>query len=118
RDLVGDERRGKHSPRFAARGVKPDRCGHDLGEFLISQLTANLPRQLLLCQPDGRNDASLRRHTTLACARAASPSRARGRRRLTGRLNTRAALRPRMLRLAWSLRNGSEAIALGGAEPQ
>src|SRR4051794_6366439 len=50
--------------------------------------------------------------------RDASTSFAFGRRRLTGRLNSRAALSPRMLRLACSDRNGSVVTDDGGSKSQ
>src|SRR5215510_12477825 len=50
--------------------------------------------------------------------RDASTSFAFGRRRLTSRLNSRAALSPRMLRLACSERNGKVVIEDGGSKSQ
>ena len=50
--------------------------------------------------------------------RAASTAFASGRLRFTSSLNRRAALSPKMLRLACSERNGSVVIALGGSKSQ
>src|SRR5262249_24482639 len=57
-------------------------------------------------------------HGYCASWRAASTSLARGRRRSTGRLETAAALRPRMLRFACSDRKGMLVMALGGSKSQ
>src|SRR5262249_60847551 len=52
--------------------------------------------------------------TATGCGAAFAPDFAAG----TSRLNSRAALRPRMLRLACSLRNGSLVMELGASKSQ
>src|SRR5581483_9827149 len=64
-----------------------------------------------------RPDVRLDRHQDRP-GRAASTSRAFGRLRVTSRLKARAALSPRMLRLACSERNGRVVIVLGASKSQ
>src|SRR5262249_59617566 len=103
--------------------VEPHRRRHDPFKLCIGHLLGLARRQRTL----GSFDEIRAEPTELdwcgnghqeSPGRAASTSFAVGRWRVTSRLNSRAALSPKMLRLACSERKGRVVIALGGSKSQ
>src|SRR5262249_9684309 len=103
------------------------RGGHDALEISV----ADLPGLAGAKRTFGRGDeviakrrrfcgCGLNRHCNAhdTPGRSANTCAAFGRLRLTSRPKIRAALSPKMLRLAWSDRNDSVVIALGGSKSQ